>query len=133
MGTLGNRQHHLPVGDLAGEQRLLEPQRPEGEPRGMAARAEVPRLARERDEILVPAAGGLTPHPREPVRENAAGQELLHHLAHYGPPVAVRRREAVLIAGVERRDVILQQPEERGVRRAAGLVDARTPVRVNTG
>lgn len=121
---LGDRQHHLPVRHRCFQQRLLQPERPEGQPLGVAARTEVARLAREGDEILVPAAGGLAPHPREPLGEDAAREELLRHLADHGAPVAVRGGEAVLIAGVERREVVLEQPEQRRVRCAAGLVDA---------
>src|SRR5690606_29225209 len=51
---LGDGEHHLPVGDR-GEERRLQPRRPQGQPLGVTARAEIPALTRKGEQVLVRA------------------------------------------------------------------------------
>ena len=91
------------------EERLFQPQCPEREAFGVAARTEVARLAREGEEILVRTR--VTAHAREAVLEHAAGEELVGHLAHDGAPVAVRGGESLLVRGVKRAEVVAHEPK----------------------
>lgn len=102
------------------EERLFQPQCPEREAFGVAARTEVARLAREGEEILVRTR--VTAHARGAVLEHAAGEELVGHLADDGAPVAVRGGESLLVRGVKRAEVVAHEPKERRGLRAARLV-----------
>jgi hypothetical protein len=53
----------------------------------VAARAEVPALAGEGEQVFV--GTGVTPDAREPVLEDAAGKELVRDLRDDGTPRAV--------------------------------------------
>lgn len=66
---LRDRQHHLAVRH-AGQQLLVQPHAPLGQPAGVARRAEVPALAAKRHQKL--GAARLTSHPRKTVLEQAA-------------------------------------------------------------
>lgn len=88
----------------------------------MAAGAEVPPLAGEREQVFVRA--GVTPDAREAVREDAAGEELVRDLADDGAPRAVVVREALVVHRLQAVELILHQPKQRRRLRTPGLVDA---------
>lgn len=77
----------------------------------MVAGAEVPTLAREREQVLVHT--GVTPDASEAVREDAAGEELVRGLADDGAPRAVLAREMLVVDGLQPLHVIRHQPEQR--------------------
>ena len=87
---LGDGEHHLPVRH-GREERRVQPLRPDREPLGVAARAEIAALAGEREQVLVRA--GVAADAREPVVEDAAGEELVGDLRDDGAPRAVLARE----------------------------------------
>lgn len=68
---LGDREHHLPVRHRREEGRV-QPLRPDRQPLGVAAWAEVPALAGERQQVLVRA--GVAADAGEAVLEHAAGE-----------------------------------------------------------
>ena len=72
---LGESEHNLPVW-YRSQERLIQPLGPDGEPLGVATRAEIPCLAGERQYILMCAS--VTAHTGEPVVEDAAREELRH-------------------------------------------------------
>ena len=80
---LRDRKHHLPVWH-GREQRRVEPLGQYLEALGVTARAEVAALAREGQQILVRA--NVAADAREPVVENAAGEELVSDLCDDGAP-----------------------------------------------
>ena len=79
---------------------VLQPEDPEREALGVTARAEIPRLAGEGEQVLMGAVAA--PDPREPVVQDAAGEELVGHLAHDGAPRAVGLREPLVIDRLQR-------------------------------
>ena len=64
----------MPVRDI-GQQSLLEPDAPQSQAFGVATRAEVAALARERQEIFV--LTGTAAHAGETVLHDPAGEELV--------------------------------------------------------
>ena len=86
--ALRHREHDLAVRHTGHQERLLQPQSPEREVLGVAAGAEVARLAGKREQVHVRA--GVTAHAREAVREHAAGKERVGDFTDDGAPVAVR-------------------------------------------
>ena len=91
---LGNREHHLPVRHQR-QQRGVQPLRPDREALGVAARAEVPTLAREREQVLVFTV--VAADARKPMFENAAREELVGDLRDDGAPRAVLAREPLVL------------------------------------
>ena len=118
---LGDGEHHLPVRHRR-EQRGVQPLRPDRQPLGVTAGAEVPALAREREQVFVRA--GVTANTREPVVEDAAGEELVRDLRDDGPPGAVLAGEAVVVDRLQAMQLIGHQPKERRRLRPSGFVDA---------
>ena len=108
--ALGDGEHHLAVRHRC-EERLLQPQRPEGQPLGMTARTEVAALAREGEEVLVGTRGAA--HARKAVVEDAAGEELVGHVAHDGAPGAIRASETLVVDGLQRAEVVLDERVQR--------------------
>ena len=62
-------------------------------------------------------------YARKAVLEDAAFQELIGDFAHYGAPVAIGRREALVVRGVKRAEVLAHEAKERRRLRAARLVE----------
>jgi hypothetical protein len=91
---LGDGEHDLPVRHRR-EQCRVQPLRPDRQPLGVTAGAEVPALAREREQIFVRTV--VTANTREPVVEDAAGEELLGDLRDDGAPRAVLAREELVV------------------------------------
>ena len=85
---LGDREHHLPVRHWR-EQRGVPPLRPAREALGVAARAEVATLAREREQVFV--CTGVAAYARESVFENTAGEERVGDLRDDGAHGAYSR------------------------------------------
>ena len=77
------------------EERGVQPLRPDGEALGVAARAEIPALAREREQVFVPA--GVTADAGEAVLQDPTGEELVGHLRDDEPPGAVLPSEAFVL------------------------------------
>ena len=73
----------------------VQPLRPDREALGVAARAEIPALAREREQVFVPA--GVTADAGEAVLQDPTGEELVGHLRDDEPPGAVLPSEAFVI------------------------------------
>ena len=96
--SLGDRAHELAMGH-AGEQLLIEPQAPLGEPAGVAGGAEVATLAVERDQKLGAALGAAD--ARDPVLEQAAVEEAADRPARCRAQRAVRGLEALLVLALE--------------------------------
>src|SRR5674476_119246 len=69
--------------------------------------AEVPALAGEGKQVFV--GTGVTPDAREPVLEDAAGEELVRDLADDGAPRAVVAREALVVHRLQVMEMILHQ------------------------
>ena len=112
--SFGDRQHHVPMRHR-GEQVLVEPQAPLGEPPRLARRAEPTPLAAERHQELRPARGA--PNPCEPVLQEPAVEELPHHLGHHRAQRAVRRLVALFIYARQRLEVVGEHAvERRGLR-----------------
>lgn len=118
---LRDREDDLPVGN-GRKQRRVQPLGPDGEPLCVAARAEVPALTREREQIFVRT--GVTADAREPVLEDAAGQELVGDLCDHAAPRAVLAREALIVHRLQPVEMILHQPKQRRRLGAPWLVDA---------
>ena len=91
---LGQRQHDPAVGDR-GEQALIEPQAPLGEPPRVARGAELATLAAERDQELGAAPGAA--HAREPVLEQTAIEEPADCTACHRAQRPVRGLEPLLV------------------------------------
>ena len=96
--------------------------RPDGESLRMTARAEVPALAGEGEQVLVGTV--VTADAREPVLEDAAGEELVRDLPDHGAPRAILVREALVVHRLQPLHVIRHQPKQRRRLRTPGLVDA---------
>ncbi|OBQ31858.1 MAG: hypothetical protein AN485_23020, partial [Anabaena sp. MDT14b] len=91
---LGDGEHHLAVRHRR-EQGRVQPLRPDRQPLGVTAGAEVAALAREREQILVRAR--VAPDAREAVVEHAAFEERVGHLRDHGAPRAVLACEALVV------------------------------------
>ena len=83
-------EYQLPV-RYRREQRRVEPLRPDCEPLGVAAWAEIATLAGEREQVFVCTV--VAADSREPVVEHAAGEELVSDLCDDGAPLAYSRLE----------------------------------------
>jgi hypothetical protein len=118
---LGDGEHHLPV-RYRREQRGVQPLRPDGQPLGVTAGAEVAARAREREQVFVRTV--VTANTREPVIEHAAGEELVSDLCDDGAPWAILSRETVVIDRLQAMQMIGHQPKERRRLGTSGLVDA---------
>jgi hypothetical protein len=82
---LGDGEDHLAVRD-GGEQRLVEPEAPAGQPLGVIAGTEVAALAGEGEQVLVGA--GVAADAGEAVLQEPAGEEPLDdrgETARHGP------------------------------------------------
>ena len=104
------------------EQRGVQPLGPDREAFRVAAGTEVPAFAGEGEQVFV--GTGVTPDAREPVLEDAAGEELVRDLADDGAPRAVLAREALVVHRLQAVEMILHQPEQRRRLWTSGLVDA---------
>jgi hypothetical protein len=118
---LGDGEHHLPVRHRR-EECGVEPLRPDRQPLGVTARAEIAALTREREQVFVRTV--VTANTREPVVEDAAGEELVGDLCDHGAPWAVLAREALVVDRLQVRQIIRHQPKERRRLGPSGLVDA---------
>ena len=114
--ALGDREHDLAVRHR-GEQGLLQPNAPQRQAFGVTAGTEVAALAGEGQQVLVPAAA--TAHPGEPVRQDAAGQELLDHVGDDAPPGAPAGREPLVVDQAQVPETAFEQAVQRGGARAA--------------
>jgi len=117
----GEHGHHLPVRH-GREQRYVEPLGPDGDTFGVAARAEVTTLARERQ--LIPVRAGVTADACDAVIEDPIGEELVGDLRDDRAPRAVLAREALVVDRLQTVQVIRHQPKERRRLGPSGFVDA---------
>jgi len=106
-----------------GEQALVQPQAPLGEPPRVTRRTEVPPLAAERHQKLG-AAGGAA-HAGEAVLEQAAVEQPADRPTRRRTQRAVHGLEALLVYPLERREVIGQHAVERRGLRAPRQVGVR--------
>ncbi len=117
----------MPVRD--GREDLLKVLREERRPLRLAARAEVSRPAREREQVLPPAVRAAD--PREPSQEPPAPEAGLDRLLHHAAQGAVPRLEPLLVRAHVRLEVPLEEAVESrplGMARAVGsrpLADVR--------
>ena len=118
---LGDGEDHLPVRD-GREECGVQPLRPECQPLGVATRAEVATLTREREQILVRTR--VAADAGEAVLQHAAGEELVRDLRHDGAPRAVLAHEALVVDRLQAVQMVRHQPKERRGLRAPRLVDA---------
>jgi len=65
----------------------------------------------------------VTANTREPVVEDAAGEEIVGHLRDHAAPRAVRASEAVVVDCLQAMQMIRPQPKERRRLGASGPVD----------
>jgi len=119
--SLGDGEHHLPMRHRC-EERGVEPLRPDRQPFGVAARAEIPAFAREREQVLV--GTGVAADAGEAVLQHAAGKELVGDLRHDGAPRAVLARKALIVDRLQAVQVVRHQLKERLRLGAPGFVDA---------
>jgi len=118
---LGDGEHHLAVRHRR-EQCRVQPLRPDRQPLGVTAGAEVAARAREREQILVRAR--VAPNARESVVEHATGEELVGDPRDHGAPRAVLACEALAQDRLQAMQMVRYQPKERRRLGASGVVDA---------
>ena len=121
---LGDREDHLAVRD-GGEERLVQPEGPAGQPLGVAAGAEVAALAGEGEQVLVGA--GVAADAGEAVLQDAAGEKPVDHRGDDGAPRAVGMGEPLVVDQAQVPEAALEQAIERGGARPARPVDGRGP------
>ena len=110
LGIVSTSLHHLPVRHRR-QERLRQPEPPDSEPPGVAARAEVAAFARKGEQVLVRTAP--TPHARETVLQDPARQKPLGDRADDRPSRAIRLGEALVVDRVQLGEVRLDQLKER--------------------